>query len=76
MGIPSGVRDVLDREIDTARAVIPKPHCYRASTRSAGDPRHTDRTPATPVDMRIGHGRESQGMVLNKRDGIIRSMVR
>jgi len=31
-------RDVLDREIDTARAVLPKPGRYRASTRSVGDP--------------------------------------
>jgi hypothetical protein len=36
-------RDVLDREIDIARAVIPKPYCYRASTRSAGDPRDIEK---------------------------------
>jgi len=31
-------RDVLDREVDIAKAVIPKPGSYRASTRSIGDP--------------------------------------
>src|SRR5438105_15952354 len=31
-------RDVLDREIDVAKAVLPKAGNYRASTRSAGDP--------------------------------------
>jgi acetolactate synthase-1/2/3 large subunit len=31
-------RDVLDREIDLARAVIPRAGQYRASTRSLGDP--------------------------------------
>lgn len=31
-------RDVLDREIDVAKAVIPKPGHYRASTKSQGDP--------------------------------------
>jgi acetolactate synthase I/II/III large subunit len=31
-------RDVLDREIDIAKAVIPKPGQYRASTRALGDP--------------------------------------
>src|SRR6202171_2349934 len=31
-------RDVLDREIDIAKAVLPKPGHFRASTRSAGDP--------------------------------------
>jgi acetolactate synthase-1/2/3 large subunit len=31
-------RDVLDREIDIAKAVIPQPGHYRASTRSVGDP--------------------------------------
>ncbi len=36
-------RDVLDREIDVARAVLPKPGHYRASTRSAGDPRDIER---------------------------------
>src|SRR2546422_1594828 len=31
-------RDVLDREIDVGKAVIPQPGRYRASTRSPGDP--------------------------------------
>ena len=31
-------RDVLDREVDIAKAVIPQPGKYRASTRSIGDP--------------------------------------
>ncbi|HVL59771.1 MAG TPA: thiamine pyrophosphate-binding protein [Burkholderiaceae bacterium] len=31
-------RDVLDREIDVSKAVVPKPNQYRASVRSAGDP--------------------------------------
>src|SRR5580698_9125439 len=32
-------RDVLDREVDITKAVIPQPGKYRASTRSIGDPR-------------------------------------
>src|SRR5271154_2102813 len=36
-------RDVLDREVDLAKAIIPKPGHYRASTRSAGDPRDIER---------------------------------
>jgi acetolactate synthase I/II/III large subunit len=31
-------RDVLDREIDVTKAVVPKPGNYRASTKSVGDP--------------------------------------
>jgi acetolactate synthase-1/2/3 large subunit len=31
-------RDVLDREIDIAKAVVPKPGHYRASTRAVGNP--------------------------------------
>ncbi|KND61899.1 Acetolactate synthase large subunit [Candidatus Burkholderia verschuerenii] len=31
-------RDVLDREIDVTKAVIPQPGRYRASTKSIGDP--------------------------------------
>lgn len=31
-------RDVLDREIDQTKAVIPQPGRYRASTKSVGDP--------------------------------------
>ena len=36
-------RDVLDREVDLAKAVIPKPGHYRASTRSVGDPRDIEK---------------------------------
>ena len=31
-------RDVLDREVDISKAVVPQPGKYRASTRSIGDP--------------------------------------
>ncbi len=36
-------RDVLDREIELAKAVIPKWGCYRASTKSIGDPRDVEK---------------------------------
>ncbi len=36
-------RDVLDREVDITKAVIPKPGHYRASTRSLGDPRDIEK---------------------------------
>jgi acetolactate synthase-1/2/3 large subunit len=36
-------RDVLDREIDVAKAVVPKPGHYRASTKAMGDPRDVER---------------------------------
>jgi acetolactate synthase I/II/III large subunit len=36
-------RDVLDREVDISRAVLPKPGHYRASTKSVGDPRDIER---------------------------------
>lgn len=36
-------RDVLDREIDLDKAVVPKPGAYRASTRSIGDPRDIEK---------------------------------
>src|SRR3982074_14948 len=36
-------RDILDREIDLTKAVIPKPGHYRASTRSIGDPRDIEK---------------------------------
>ena len=36
-------RDVLDREVDVTRAVLPKPGHYRASVKSAGDPRDIER---------------------------------
>src|SRR5947207_508107 len=31
-------RDVLDREVEISKAIVPKPGHYRASTRSLGDP--------------------------------------
>ena len=36
-------RDVLDREVDISKAVLPKPGHYRASTKSIGDPRDVER---------------------------------
>src|SRR6202051_1940404 len=36
-------RDVLDREVDVSKAIIPKPGHYRASTRSIGDPRDIEK---------------------------------
>ena len=36
-------RDVLDREIELSKAVIPQPGRYRASTRSLGDPADIER---------------------------------
>ncbi|MGH6945947.1 MAG: thiamine pyrophosphate-binding protein, partial [Kiloniellales bacterium] len=36
-------RDVLDREIDIAKAVLPTPGKYRASTKSIGDPADIER---------------------------------
>jgi acetolactate synthase I/II/III large subunit len=36
-------RDVLDREVDVTKAVIPNPGHYRASTRSIGDPRDIEK---------------------------------
>ena len=36
-------RDILDREIELAQAVIPAPGRYRASTRSIGDPADIER---------------------------------
>src|ERR1700674_1564958 len=36
-------RDVLDREIDVAKAVLPEPGHYRASTKSVGDPADIER---------------------------------
>jgi acetolactate synthase-1/2/3 large subunit len=36
-------RDVLDREIDISKAVIPQPGAYRASTKSIGDPRDIEK---------------------------------
>ena len=42
-------RDVLDREIDVTRAVLPKPGQYRASTKTLGDPRDIE----TLADMLV-----------------------
>jgi acetolactate synthase I/II/III large subunit len=36
-------RDVLDREVDRAKAIVPKPGHYRASTRSLGDLRDIEK---------------------------------
>jgi acetolactate synthase I/II/III large subunit len=36
-------RDVLDREVDLTKAVLPQPGRYRASTKSLGDPRDIER---------------------------------
>src|ERR1700674_1014431 len=36
-------RDVLDREVEVSKAIIPKPGHYRASTRSLGDPRDIEK---------------------------------
>jgi len=43
-------RDVLDREVDATKAIIPKPGHYRASTRSVGDPRDIERLADFLVD--------------------------
>ena len=43
-------RDVLDREVDVGRAVVPKPGHYRASTKSPGDPRDIERLADILVD--------------------------
>jgi len=43
-------RDVLDREVDIAKAVIPQPGKYRASTRSLGDPRDIEKLADMLVD--------------------------
>ena len=43
-------RDVLDREIDVAKAVLPRPGHYRASTRALGDPADIERLADILVD--------------------------
>ncbi len=43
-------RDVLDREVDLAKAVLPKPGHYRASTKSVGDLRDIERLADLLVD--------------------------
>ncbi len=46
-------RDVLDREVDITKTVIPKPGHYRASTKSIGDPRDIERL----ADILVGSER-------------------
>ena len=43
-------RDVLDREVDITKAIIPQPGKYRASTRSLGDPRDIEKLADILVD--------------------------
>ena len=43
-------RDVLDREIELTRAVVPQPGHYRASTKSIGDPRDIEKLADLLVD--------------------------
>jgi acetolactate synthase-1/2/3 large subunit len=43
-------RDILDREIDISKAVLPKAGHYRASTKSAGDPNDIERLADILVD--------------------------
>jgi acetolactate synthase-1/2/3 large subunit len=43
-------RDVLDREVDVAKAILPRPGHYRASTRSVGDPRDVEKLADLLVD--------------------------
>jgi acetolactate synthase-1/2/3 large subunit len=43
-------RDVLDREVDRGKAVLPQPGHYRASTRSIGDPRDIEKLADLLVD--------------------------
>jgi len=43
-------RDVLDREVDATKAVVPKPGHYRASTHSLGDPRDIEKLADILVD--------------------------
>jgi acetolactate synthase-1/2/3 large subunit len=43
-------RDVLDREVDVTKAIVPKPGHYRASTRSLGDPRDIEKLADILVD--------------------------
>jgi acetolactate synthase I/II/III large subunit len=43
-------RDILDREIDSARAVLPKPGHYRASTKAVGDLKDVERLADILVD--------------------------
>ncbi len=43
-------RDVLDREVDVTKAVMPKPGHYRASTHALGDPRDIEKLADILVD--------------------------
>ncbi|WP_233806301.1 thiamine pyrophosphate-binding protein [Paraburkholderia sp. HP33-1] len=43
-------RDVLDREVDATRAILPQPGRYRASTKSIGDPRDIEKLADILVD--------------------------
>ncbi|MGF6661171.1 acetolactate synthase-1/2/3 large subunit [Paraburkholderia atlantica] len=43
-------RDVLDREVDATRAIVPRPGHYRASTKSIGDPRDIEKLADILVD--------------------------
>src|ERR1700737_4690159 len=43
-------RDVLDREIDLNKAVVPQPGKYRASSKSVGDPADIERLPGPLVE--------------------------
>jgi len=43
-------RDVLDREVDVTKVVVPRPGHYRASTRSIGDPRDIEKLADILVD--------------------------
>ena len=45
-------RDVLDREVDLTKAVIPQPGKYRASTHSIGDPRDIEKLADILVNAR------------------------
>lgn len=43
-------RDILDREVDATKAIIPRPGRYRASTHSIGDPSDIERLADLLVD--------------------------
>ena len=43
-------RDVLDREVDVTKAIVPKPGHYRASSRSLGDPSDIEKLADILVD--------------------------
>ena len=45
-------RDVLDREVDITKAVLPQPGKYRASTKSIGDPADIERLADHPRQCR------------------------